>query len=440
MVNRTHKILFASLLLFTSTAIWVGVKVYDSSDDGFYRIPSLGTPRLKPHPTEEKQVLLNDPAMSKNWGLMGTGGTSDISANEAWKITQGSRDIRVAVIDTGIDINHPDIKANLWVNAGETGFDSKGRDKATNGVDDDGNGFIDDVHGWNFVQNNNQLTDNHGHGTHVAGIVGAEGGNGIGISGVSPKVSLMILKYFDPKSNGNDNLKNTIKAIQYAVKMNANIINYSGGGLDYSKDEFSAVQEAKDKGILFVAAAGNEYSNSDKSHYYPANYGLDNIISVTAINPAAEVLKSSNFGVKSVHIAAPGENIFSTLPNNRYGVMTGTSQATAFVSGVAALIMADNREFNYLQVKNQILRTADQRSIVLRGKTQTAGRLNSFRALAIQSSLPITGIVTAAGSSPSPKFSSTTMEPSLGRTNQDQLAVIGSIISEIKKSAPQKAN
>lgn len=384
--------------VFLTTLLAVGIQqnwFFYSSPLQSERLVSLGTPKaVNLLQQKEQQVLLNDPAMSRNWGLMGTDGASDIRASKAWSITQGSHSIRVAIIDTGIDARHPDLKNNLWVNSGETGFDSKGRDKASNGIDDDGNGFIDDVHGWNFVENTNDLSDNHGHGTHIAGIVGAEGGNGIGISGVSPQVSLMVLKYYDPKKRGNDNLKNTIKAIKYAVQMKADIINYSGGGLDYSQDEFDAVKLARDQGILFVAAAGNEYSNSDKAHYYPANYNLDNIISVTAINPSAEVLKSSNFGIHTVHIAAPGEGIFSTLPNDRYGVMTGTSQATAFVSGVAALIKASNGQFDYLKVKKQILATADEIPGA-KEKTKTSGKLNSWAALAIQPSLPITGIVTS---------------------------------------------
>ncbi|NJL25916.1 MAG: S8 family serine peptidase, partial [Calothrix sp. SM1_5_4] len=210
------------------------------------------------------EVLLNDPAISAGWGLKMT------ESAKAWRISQGSRDITVCVIDTGADIKHPDLAKNLWVNKGETGLDKLGRDKARNGVDDDGNGFIDDVHGWNFVKNSNDVSDEHGHGTHIAGIIGAEGGNGIGISGVSPKVSLMILKYYDAKGGDLNNLINTVKAIDYAVKQDCNIINYSGGGIAPSPDEKAAIERAMRKGILFVAAAGNERSNSDLRKYYPA--------------------------------------------------------------------------------------------------------------------------------------------------------------------------
>lgn len=337
---------------------------------------------------DEPSALFNDPAIKQAWGLK----KSD--AARAWSVTQGSSDTIVAVIDTGIDEFHEDLKSNLWNNPGESGLDANGKDKATNGVDDDKNGFIDDVHGWNFVSNNNKLDDNHGHGTHIAGIIGAEAGNKKGISGISPKVSLMILKYFDPKVPSTDNLKNTIAAINYAVKMGAHIINYSGGGTDYSQEEHDAVELANKKGILFVAAAGNEKSNSDQHHYYPADYNLKNIISVTAIDPTTEVLSSSNYGVTTVDIAAPGQNILSCLPNNSYGLMTGTSQATAFVSGAAALVMSHkNMYFRAPEVKKYILATGDTASSLI-AKTRTSRQLNLFKSLTIlDSETQFSGIV-----------------------------------------------
>lgn len=413
---------------------------------GSSRLTSLGTPLVLPlKGNVEQRVLLNDPVMSKNWGLIGTGDSS-IQADKAWAITQGTREIVVAVIDTGIDVNHPDIKNNLWKNPGETGFDKTGKDRASNGVDDDGNGLIDDVHGWNFVSNNKDLADNHGHGTHIAGIIGAEGGNGIGISGVSPRVSLMILKYYDPKTDGTDNLKNTIRAIRYAIEKKAKIINYSGGGMEFSEEEKQVVQEAQRAGSLFVAAAGNEYSNSDKAHYYPANYNLDNIVSVTAMNPGAEVLKSSNFGVRTVHLAAPGENIFSTLPGGRYGVMTGTSQATAFASGVAALILANNPNFTYQDIKRQILSTGDEIP-GMKLKTETSKKLNSWRALAMQgASVMITGTVSepasrkvfAAPTSTRNRLPSTANAPA--PRIAEQLSDISSLMEAVKRSAAGSKN
>lgn len=401
---------------------------------------SLGNFTVSLAPSKEKDVLLSDPAMKHMWGMNGSS-VADIQTNKAWNISRGSKDIIVAVIDTGIDVNHPDIKNNLWKNPGETGLDAKGRNKATNGIDDDNNGFVDDVHGWNFVESNHSLTDNHGHGTHIAGIVGAEGDNGIGISGVAPKVSIMVLKYYDPKAKRNDNLGNTIKSIEYANKMGAHIINYSGGGLEFSREEYNAVKESRDKGILFVAAAGNERSNSDIHRYYPADYNLDNIISVTAINPKAKVLASSNYGKNSVHIAAPGENIFSLLPGSRYGKMTGTSQATAFVSGVAALVMANNENFKYTQVRKQILATSDEIP-GLRTKTKYSGKLNSYAALAIQDSIPANGLVPEEQglSFKAPTAQAANNDPNVGNTTTDAIRSLSSIVSAINESVEAKPN
>lgn len=348
------------------------------------QVSSIDRPR-------NNNILLNDLSVKMNWGL-NPDNKASINAGKAWNITKGSKDIVVAVIDTGIDVNHSYLKENLWVNKGEQGLDSNGKNKATNRVDDDGNGFVDDVHGWNFVANDHDLTDNHNHGTHIAGIIAAKSDDNSGVVGVAPGVSVMVLKYYDPKSKFNSNLANTIKAIHYAIKMKADIINYSGGGLEYSAEEFAAVKLARQNGILFVAASGNEYSNSDVKPYYPADYDLDNVISVTAINPSAQVLPSSNFGKNSVHIAAPGKDIVSTLPGHKnVGPMTGTSQATAFVSGVAALILSQDSSNKYLDVRNQILATADSLP-GLEEKTKTSGKLNAWAALAVKPATGITGI------------------------------------------------
>jgi len=370
------------------------------------RLQDFGT--LSPAQTNKKDsVIMNDPALHKMWGL------EKANALDAWQLSQGSRHIIVAIVDTGIDINHPDLKNNLWVNPGESGLDKFGNNKATNGIDDDNNGFIDDVHGWNFVHNNNHIKDNHNHGTHIAGIVGAEGGNNFGITGIAPKVSLMILKYYDPNS-GSNNLINTIKAFDYAVKMNAHVINYSGGGTEFSKPEFEAVKRAEQKGILFVAAAGNEYSNSDIKKYYPADYDLDNIISVTAIDPDLRVLSTSNYGVRTVDIAAPGENIYSTLPGGGFGNMTGTSQATAFVSGVAALLMAHNRDFDAKAVRKYILKTGDSLDW-LKDKTRTSKKLNIYRTLTmLDQGVGASGIVANNTSSSDAEFFASPTEEKKG--------------------------
>jgi len=382
----------------------------------------------------EPSALFNDPAINQAWGLKKT------DAGRAWSVTKGSKNVIVAVIDTGADIDHEDLDSNIWTNPGETGKDAKGRDKASNGIDDDGNGFVDDVHGWNFVSNNNKLTDNHGHGTHIAGIIGAKAGNGKGISGISPDVSLMILKYYDPKVAGTDNLKNTVASIKYAVKMGAHIINYSGGGTEFSQDEYDAIVAAEKKGILFVAAAGNERSNSDQFRYYPADYGLSNIISVTAIDPSTEVLSSSNYGVETVDIAAPGQNILSLLPGSSYGMMTGTSQATAFVSGAAALVMTRRESYKAADVKKYVLSTGDAMAS-LSAKTRTSRQLNLYKSLTIlDQGLGLTGVAAAnKGRSSNQEFTirgreEASDDPNLKKDSTAEMATFGkSLIKNMEK-------
>ncbi len=252
-------------------------------------------------------------------------------------------EVIVAVIDTGADLDHPLLHGKFWENPGELGKDTRGREKRTNGIDDDKNGYIDDIHGWNFVNNSNQVQDTLGHGTHITGIIAALPDPDSNFQGIAPNARIMVLKYFDPETTGFDNLKNSILAIEYATKMNAQIINYSGGGSEFSSEERTAMLQAETKGLLVVAAAGNERSDTDLKPFYPANYRMGNIISVAAVDKNSALLPSSNFGRKSVHLAAPGLKIKSTLPHNKIGAMTGTSQATAFVTGSAALLMGEGR-------------------------------------------------------------------------------------------------
>lgn len=264
-------------------------------------------------------------------------------------VAQEPRDIVIAIIDTGVDINHPLVKDNLWTNP---------REKISS-YDDDGNGYADDLHGWNFVSNSHDLTDNHGHGTHIAGIIKQRA--------PSARVKFMILKYYDPAQPAQDNLMNTVKAIRYATRMKADIINYSGGGDEKSPLEEAAIREAEREGILFVAAAGNEGRNTDESGYFPAGYRLSNMISVAALDTQKTLLASSNYGVRSVDIAAPGKHIYSSLPGGHYGFMSGTSQATAWVTGLAANLMIQSggmrqpssikKTLEKISIKEQVLST-----------------------------------------------------------------------------------
>lgn len=330
-----------------------------------YALISNGLEKTKSGKAEKALAL-------KNWGLDNSY-ASHINIRKAWEITRGSKEIILAVIDTGIDPDHPDIVDNLWKKPGT--FKSKtvkGKKLET---------F---EYGWDFVKNEANPRDTHGHGTHVAGIIGATAKANAGAAGVAPHVSIMAIRYYSPHVSGAENLANTVKAIHYAIDNGAHVINYSGGGAEFSAAEKKAIERAKDKGILFVAAAGNEHRDTDKemNKYYPGAYGLSNIISVAATDINNQLLPSSNWGLATVHVAAPGENIFSTAPNGRYGYLTGTSQGTAFVSGLAALLMAKDSSLraNPERVREIIVNSVDPVEN-LKKKVISGGRINALAAL-----------------------------------------------------------
>lgn len=284
-------------------------------------------------------IILLSEVCSANWAQ------SLIRAQEAFKILQPKRIVKVAVIDTGVDINHEKIKSSIWFNSKEK----------LNGIDDDGNGFVDDVNGWNFHDNNNRVQDNHGHGTHVTGIILNQN--------ISKHIQIIPIKYIEPSSLSGDTLASSLKAFEYAINLDVDIINYSAGGGVYSEEEKTLMQKAEKKGILIVAAAGNEGENADQVKYYPAGYNLGNIISVTAVNEKRKLISVANYGMQSVHIAAPGFRIYSALPYNKYGVMTGTSQATAYVTGVAAMILSQTERIRDASLlKERLLKTTDVNS------------------------------------------------------------------------------
>jgi len=290
-------------------------------------------------------------------GLLG----ADIKAEPAWQINTGSNRVVVGVIDTGIDYLHPDLAQNIWRNPGETGLDEDGFDKATNGVDDDGNGYVDDISGWDFVNNDNEPMDDYGHGTHVAGTIGAVGNNGVGITGIAWEVSLAALKIFDATGSAND--ADIIRAIDYATANHFPITNNSWGGLGYNLALKEAIEANARGGGLFVAAAGNYGTDNEQIKFYPASYEVENIISVGAMTNTDEKARFSNFGSHSVHIGAPGENILSLAMSHTGEFLTrmsGTSMAAPHVTGAAVLIKSAYPESTALEIRSRILYGADK--------------------------------------------------------------------------------
>lgn len=236
--------------------------------------------------------------------------------------------ITVAVIDTGADISHPMFKSELWVNPGESGLDKNGKSKTTNQVDDDNNGYVDDVHGWNFVNDNPNLQDYSGHGTHISGLIklGAEGA----------PLKLMVLKYYDPRYDERAAQTEFLSAMKYAIEMGADVINISGGGYRPHSDEWELVKLAQSKKIAIVAASGNTLQPTQeptRRPFFPAAYALSNVVSVVATNRAGEILPSSNIPPAKANMFMPGDDIESALPDGRKGVMTGSSQAAASYTG-----------------------------------------------------------------------------------------------------------
>jgi subtilisin family serine protease len=293
-----------------------------------------------------------------SWGIDPDKHLASINLQGSWSKFKKNKEVVVAVIDTGIQADHTFLLNNIHTIAGK-------RDTSNFGVDFSGQKIT------------NTPSDQHGHGTHVAGIV----------KSVFPEVKILALKYYNPKASGQANLEATIKALKYAVDNNVDVINYSGGGPEASVEELKILKEAEKKGILVIAAAGNERSNiDDKKHaYYPASYGLSNIISVGAYDDGLNIIPSSNFGKNSVDIAAPGHRIRSSIPGNGAGYMTGTSQATAFVSGVAAMIKSKYPKMRYDQVKNIIL-SSSLKVKSFEGKILGAGKLDAARAIELADS------------------------------------------------------
>lgn len=292
-----------------------------------------------------------------SWGINPNITNSNINLDSAWKLFRKRKEIVVAVIDTGIDPNHPFLKDNVVVTEGNKNTKNYGKDFSFKGK-----------------QSTRTPFDQHGHGTHVAGIV----------KSVFPEVKILPLKYYNPQHSGQQNLDSTIRALEYAVNAGVDIINYSGGGPEPAVKELKILKEAERKGILVVAAAGNDSSNIDNKFnaYYPASYGLSNIVTVTAHNQKLATLNSSNWGQKSVDLSAPGYDINSAFPLGKATTMTGTSQATAFATGVAALIKSQYPELTAQDIK-MILRSSVKKVSGLAKKCISSGILDATNALKV---------------------------------------------------------
>jgi hypothetical protein len=316
----------------------------------------------------------NDPFFAQQYGLSNTGqeggdAGADIDAAGAWDISTGGASVVVAVVDTGIDLDHPELVPNLWTNPGEI---------PGNLVDDDGNGLVDDVHGWDFVNDDDDPRDDEGHGTHVSGTIAAAGDNGLGVAGVAWRARLMALKLLD--ASGIGRTSDAIQAIDYAAAKGARVLNASWGGGGFSLAMLESIRDAGAHGVLFVAAAGNDGADSDRIPFFPAGYGASNIVAVAATDRHDHLASFSNFGRTKVDLAAPGVDILSTLPGGTYGLLSGTSMATPHISGIAALVLGMAPGMPTESLRRRILDQAEPIE-ALADKVDTGARGNAFRCL-----------------------------------------------------------
>lgn len=321
----------------------------------------------------------NDPRFGDLWGLNNEGQTggvadADIDAPEAWSISTGSRDVVVGVIDTGVDYSHADLLANAWVNPGEIAGD---------GIDNDGNGFVDDVHGINAITNSGDPMDDQGHGTHVSGTIGASGNNNEGVVGVNHDVSIAGCKFLD--ASGSGSTSDAIKCIDYMVELknsgvNLRVLNNSWGGGGFSQALADAITASEDADILFVAAAGNDAVDNDVNPHYPSNYENDSVLSIASTDSSDNMSSFSQWGLESVDMGAPGSAILSTIPGGGYATYSGTSMATPHVAGVAALVLSVNPDLTTVELKELLMSSGDANT-ALAGKTVAGTRLNANQAL-----------------------------------------------------------
>jgi subtilisin family serine protease len=322
-------------------------------------------------------ILPSDPQFNDQWALANSGQRggkqgADISATIAWATTTGSENVVVAVLDSGVDYTHEDLMENMWV-----------RPASMDPYHDAELGTVDDANGYNAIDSASDPMDDHGHGTHCAGIIGAEGENNIGIAGVNWKVKIMPLKFMN--SGGFGTTKDAIEAINYVIDrkragVNVRVISASWGSTQKSRALEDVIRKAYDNDILFVAAAGNATVDNDRKPHFPSSYNVPNVISVAALDRNDQLAKFSNWGAKSVAIAAPGVEILSTWLGNQYEEKSGTSMATPVVSGVAALILAENPRMSVDDLRKKLMDSTDP-IVALKGKTVSGGRINAAKAL-----------------------------------------------------------
>ena len=341
------------------------ISIYQQNNDILYAEPDYMWNALD---------VPNDRYFSRQWALQNLGQTggsvgADINVLPAWTFTTGNHNIVLGTIDTGVDYNHLDLVHNIWTNSLEI---------PNNGIDDDGNGFIDDVHGINAITGTGNPMDDHLHGTHVAGIMAAEQNNGMGVSGVAPNVSVVACKFLDASGSGDTagaiTCLNYFRALSMRSRDPVHIVatNNSWGGGPFSQALQDAIKAHQDQGILFMAAAGNDAQNNDRSPSYPSNYYLPNLISVAATDHNDKLASFSNYGRASVSIAAPGVNILSTVPSNQLDYLSGTSMATPHVTALAGLLASYGPNLSWIQIKNLIL--AGGAPIAAASKTTATGR------------------------------------------------------------------
>ncbi|MBY0413097.1 MAG: S8 family serine peptidase [Bdellovibrionales bacterium] len=323
-----------------------------------------------------------DAMFTKQWGLANTGKNGggifssglageDINVSKAWDITTGAtgaQTIKIAVIDTGVDYNHPDLKGQMDINTAELNGNA--------GVDDDGNGYVDDIYGYDFANNDGDPADGHGHGTHCAGVIGASH-NSIGIAGVMANVKIVGIKFLTDKGSGET--IDAISAIDYAIKRGVRVMSNSWGGGDKEQSLLDAITAAETAGITFVAAAGNDSSNNDKTPSYPANYEVSNVVSVGSYASNGARSSFSNYGVSSVHVTAPGTGILSTYKGS-YSSLSGTSMATPHVSGIIGLILSKEPNLSPAEIRERLIKTSTQTS-KLKTSSLSGGRVDAYRAL-----------------------------------------------------------